>query len=169
MSPAARFKPRHIDHTGEFTIPLPLGHVFPLFSPEGERAWVDGWDPDYLHPEHPSNDSGTVFRTTHGEEETLWLVLHYDPARARAEYARYSPGSRLGTVRVQCREEPPGTTHVSVTYSLTALSPAGNTVLAAFTPAHYSAMLRDWQQAIIRSQAPGPNSGRAAGDAGNRR
>jgi hypothetical protein len=156
MSPASRFKPRHVDRTGELTIPLPPGHVFPLFSPEGERAWVEDWDPEYLHPEHPSNAPGTVFRTTHGGEETVWLVLRYDPAHALAEYARFSSGSRLGTVLVQCREGAPGTTQVSVTYSLTSLSPAGNAVLAALTPAHYSAMLHDWQKAIIRSQHAGP-------------
>jgi hypothetical protein len=154
MSPT-RFKPHHVERTGEITVPLPIGHLFPLFSPEGERAWVAGWDPDYLHPPHPSNAPGTIFRTTHQGEETLWLVLRYDPGTTTAEYARFTPASRLGTVRVQCREEAPGVTRVSVTYALTALTPAGNTMLDALTPPHYTAMLRDWREAILRSQQAG--------------
>jgi hypothetical protein len=142
----------HIERSGEFTLPLPLAHAFPLFSPEGERAWVDGWDPVYLHPTHPSNAPGTVFRTTHGGEETLWLILGYDPRHGTAEYGRFTPGSRLGIVRVQCAEDGPSQARVTVTYSLTGLTTAGNSTLSALTPARYSTMLREWQVAITRSQ-----------------
>jgi hypothetical protein len=154
MSPGSRFRPLHVDRSGDFTLPLPLGHVFPLFSPEGERAWVPGWDPDYLHPDHPSNAPGTLFRTTHNGEETLWLVLTYSPTEATARYSRFSPASRVGTVQVHCQEEGPGRTRVTISYSLTAITPAGNTILAALTPAKYAAMLLDWRAAIIASQRP---------------
>jgi hypothetical protein len=146
----------HVERSGSLTIELPRGHVFPLFSPEGERAWIEGWDPEYLHPPHPSDAAGTIFRTTHDGEKTLWLILHYDPHHALAEYARFTAGSRLGTVRVQCAEEAQDTTHVAVTYSLTALTPAGNKVLSALTPASYKRMLGDWHSAIMRSQSPRP-------------
>lgn len=125
-----------------------------MFSPEGERAWIPTWDPAYLHPDHPSNDPGTLFRTTHGDEETLWLVLTYSPSEATARYARFSPGSRVGTVQVRCHEEAPARTRVSVSYSLTGISPAGNAVLTALTPEKYAAMLYDWQEAIATSQLP---------------
>ena len=150
--PHSRFRPLHVDRTGEFTLPLSVRHAFPLFSPEGERAWVAGWDPTYLHPDHPSTTHGTSFRTSHGGEETLWLVLQYDPLHSIAEYARFSPGSRLGTVRVECHEAGPALTRVVVTYSLTALTSAGNTVLIELTPKKYEAMLHEWQILIARSQ-----------------
>jgi hypothetical protein len=152
MSPGSRFRPLHVDRSGELTLPLPLGHAFPLFSPEGERAWVPGWDPDYLHPDHPSNAPGTLFRTTHNGEDTLWLVLTYNPTEATARYGRFSPASRVGTVQVYCQADAPDRTRVSISYSLTAITPTGNAVLAALTPERYSAMLRDWQEAIITSQ-----------------
>jgi hypothetical protein len=113
---------------------------------------VQGWDPDYLHPDHPSNTPGTLFRTTHNGEETLWLVLQYNPSHGSAHYARFSPDSRLGTVEVHCQEEAAGRTRVRVSYSLTAITPVGNVVLAALTPEKYEAMLRDWQEAILSSQ-----------------
>jgi hypothetical protein len=155
MSPGARFRPLHIERNGEFTLPLPLGHVFPLFSPEGERAWVEAWDPDYLYPDHPSNAPGTLFRTTHGGEETLWLVLQYDPSHSTAHYGRFAPTSYLGTIHVHCQETAPGKTRVAISYSLTAITPAGNSVLAALTPDKFEAMLGDWQAALTRSQQSG--------------
>jgi hypothetical protein len=90
----------------------------------------------------------------HGGEVTLWLILTYSPSDATARYARFSPTTRFGTVQVHCRDELPGHTRVSVTYSLTAISPAGNTVLADLTPDKYATMLTDWQKAIIESQLP---------------
>lgn len=152
MSPSHRFHPAHVEHTGGLTLPFSLRHVFPLFSPEGERAWVPGWDPDYLHPDHPSTAPGTVFRTTHNGEDTLWLILEYDPASASAAYGRFSPGSRLGTIHVSCFEEGPHRTRVSITYSLTAIAAAGNSVLANFTAEAYATMLENWQAAIVSSQ-----------------
>jgi hypothetical protein len=163
MSPGSRFRPLHVERTGEITLPLPLGHCFPLFSPEGERAWVQGWDPQYLHPDHPSNAPGTLFRTTHNGEETLWLVLTYSPSAATARYCRFSPTSRVGTVQVHCQEEAPGRTRVGISYALTAITPAGNAVLAALTPEKYAAMLHDWQEAIIDSQGPRQGSGEPSG------
>jgi hypothetical protein len=152
MSPTHRFHPKHVDRTGEFTVPLPLRQVFPLVSPEGERAWVPGWDPLYLHPDHPSNAPGTVFRTSHNNEETIWLLLEYSPAEATAHYGRFTPGSRIGTVLVRCQEAAADQTRVSVSYSLTALTPAGNDALSAMTEPHYRAMLQDWRQWILTSQ-----------------
>lgn len=154
MSPSAAFHPHHVDRSGEFLLDLPIGHAFLLFSPEGERAWVPGWEPEYLHPNHPSLAAGTVFRTSHSGEETFWLVLAFSPAEGIARYCRITPGSRLGTVEVRCREDQPGHTRVQVTYDLTAVAPAGNEVLSALTPAKYEEMLHDWQRLIMMSQAP---------------
>lgn len=154
--------PRHVERTGAFTLPLALADAFPLFSPEGERIWADGWDPEYLHPSHPSVAAGTVFRTAVGGEETLWLVLAYDADAGVAYYGRFVPGSRVGTVRVECRALAAARTQVTVTYALTAVSPAGAAVLGDLSPARYEAMLGQWCDAILRAQAP---QGSRPGDA----
>ena len=145
------FQATRVERTGDFTLPLPPAKALRLFSPEGERSWVNGWDPEYLHPSHASTAPGTVFRTRHGGEETLWLVLSYDPAQGEAEYVRVTPGSRMGTVRVKCRGEGDERTRVIVTYALTGLSPAGNAVLTDLTPGKYARMLEEWQTRITDS------------------
>lgn len=156
--------PRHVERTGAFTLPLAVADAFPLFSPEGERIWADGWDPEYLHPSHPSVAAGTVFRTAVGGEETLWLVLDYDADAGVVSYGRFVPGSRIGTVRVKCRALDATHTHVTVTYALTAVSAAGTALLADFSPARYDTMLAQWRDAIVQARAPHGYGPGVAGD-----
>jgi hypothetical protein len=72
MAPGDPFHPLHVERSGSFTVRLPPERAFPFFSPEGERSWVLGWVPVYLHPVGPSTAPGTVFRTDHNDEETQW-------------------------------------------------------------------------------------------------
>jgi RimJ/RimL family protein N-acetyltransferase len=158
---SSAFHATRVERTGDFPVPLPPEKALRLFSPEGERSWVVGWDPEYLHPNHASTAQGSVFRTAHGGEETLWMILAYDPSRGEAEYMRVSPGSRMGTVRVKCRGEGEGRTRVIVTYALTGLSLAGNAVLTDLTPEKYTLMLSGWRDRIAeflerRSSGSGP-------------
>ena len=88
-----------------------------------------------------------VFTTGHGGEETLWTLVRHDPARGLVEYSRVTPGSRMGTVRVECAPANDGRTHVSVTYALTGLTEAGNAELREFD-AGYDAFIDSWGDAI---------------------
>ena len=153
MTEASAFRPLHVEHTGSFVLPLPHSVAFPLFSAEGERRWVPGWSPEYLHPMDASNDAGTVFRTTHGDEETLWIVLQYDPDDGTALYARLTPGSRMGTVSVRCEPAREDETRVTVTYALTAVAESGSAALARLTSEAYTAMLDEWRELIVRALA----------------
>jgi hypothetical protein len=148
---APDFIPLHVERTGTFRVNRPLAQAFPLFSPEGERRWVQGWIPEYLHPRGvPSDAAGTVFQTHHNNEETQWLVLRYSPVDGVAEYARMTPGSRIGIVTVRATERD-GATDVEVTYKLTSLSEMGTRTLETMTDASYAAMLEDWQRLIHKA------------------
>lgn len=145
------FTPVHVERTGTLRVSQPLARVFPLFSPEGERRWVAGWDPRYLHPRGvPSDAPGTVFQTDHNNEHTDWLVLHYSPGEGIAEYVRVTPGSRMGVVTVRAVERG-SATEIEVTYRLTSLSAAGTRTLEAITSESYAAMLREWEVLIARA------------------
>jgi hypothetical protein len=146
--------PVHVERTGVFRVARPLDQAFPLFSPEGERRWVAGWDPRYLHPRGvPSDAAGTVFQTNHNGEETHWLVLRYSAAEGYAEYVRVTPASRIGVVTVRATRDGDAATEVEVTYRMTSLSDAGTRVLAAMTDASYAAMLREWEALIAAAIA----------------
>lgn len=152
------FEARHVRRSGSFVLPLRPDEAFTFFSPEGERAWVPGWTPEYLHPNEGTPVPGLVFRTRAGGEATLWLVLRYDSEALQAEYVRVVPESRIGTVAVCCRGIPGDRTRVEVTYAITSLSEAGNRALESFTERAYAEMMADWRDRItaLLSDSAGP-------------
>ena len=144
------FAALHVERTGTVAVALPPVEAFPLFTPEGERAWVRGWNPVHRHPADGALVAGGVFVTrAHDEPETVWMVVDLDRQALAVTYARVTPGIRAGTVRVRCAARDGGGTVATVTYAMTALSPAGNEMLARFTDGHFAAMMAEWEQAIV--------------------
>lgn len=138
-----------IRRSGSLFLPAEPSRVLSYFTPEGERAYEPGWAPEYFEPGTPAPQAGLAFRTRADAAETLWLVLEYDAAAHRAAYARVVPGERLGIVTVRCEAEGSGS-RVHVAYDQTAMSPAGQRTLDAFTEEAFDAMLREWRAAICR-------------------
>jgi len=131
-----------------FVLAAPMSRAFPLFEPEGERAWAAGWDPKYLHPADGRAESGMVFTTSHGGEDTVWLMTRHEPQAGVVEYARVTPGSRIATVLVQCARLDAARTRVTVIYTFTALSEAGNAYVRAMDDSRYGEMIEGWSRAI---------------------
>ena len=145
-----------VTRTASFEIDGPLAKVFPFFTPDGERLWVPGWDPVYLHPQSGDQGPDAIFTTSHGGEETLWLIRELSSATGIAEYVRSTPGSRIGTVRVVARGVGRSSTQVTVTYDMTARSAAGRAVLEAVTPEAFADMIANWRQKVTQALADDP-------------
>ena len=139
---------KHLERRHDIVLDGSLDRVFPLFTPIGETLWVDGWQPEFLHPEDGETSKGMVFRTRHGEEETLWTCVDWDPAGHRVRYVRVTPVSRFGFVEVTCREAGPGCTQASVAYTFTALTPVGQSYLSDLTEDAFAGMIDGWQTSI---------------------
>jgi len=133
--------------TGGFPLDLPAQHAIGLFTPEGERAWVTGWDPMYVDGS-PSEMPGTVFVTDHGGSETIWLIQSIDREGCTAAYARVTPGCSAGTVRVSCDDTPDGECAVSVTYDMSVLPGGDPSELDGFEADAFAVMIRHWRAAI---------------------
>lgn len=135
--------PARITCTGSFTLPCEPLAALPLFTPEGERAWVEGWAPVYLS--EATDEVGAVW-TTSTHSPTTWVTV----ARTddRVAYARVSDNGTAGMVEVRCVAAPGGTT-VHVTYDLTATNAAGSTWLEDFSAA-YDDMLEEWRNLTLR-------------------
>jgi hypothetical protein len=142
------FRAERMVRTHHFELPVAPGEALQYFTPEGERAWAAGWEPRYLHPADGRTTAGMVFTTGHGGEETLWTMTRHEPEAGLVEYLRVTPGSRMGSVRVQCSEAAHGTC-VTVTYALTALTPGGNDTLRALDACAYEAFIASWRSAIV--------------------
>ena len=142
-----------VRRSGTLRVAAPMARAFPLFTPDGERLWVPGFDPQYLHPLSGEQGVGAIFTTAHGGEDALWMVLRFSPSEGVADYARVTPGSRGGTVQVALEPVDAATTQATITYDLTSTSEAGDEKLAAFTGAAYAEMLADWERKIAEAVA----------------
>ena len=82
----------HVEKAGVVAMALPATEAFPLFSAEGERQWVSGWDPCYLHPVEPGAGEGVVFQTTNkGGRTATWVQTRHEPAAGGASFVYVVP------------------------------------------------------------------------------
>lgn len=145
---------------GSFDLAIPAEEAFDLFTAEGERRWVAGWDPTILSA-CGALERGAVFLTDHGSEATIWTVIAADRGAGRLLYSRVAPGRRAGTVEVGI--EPDGSdSTIHVAYDMTALGPDGETVVAGMDEPGFAAMLGEWKRLIdaATGDQPGADSGR---------
>jgi hypothetical protein len=136
--------PTTIHRAAEITVGLPREQALVLFTPEGERRWAAGWDPQYPEPSRREGP-GAVLTTSHVSHETTWVMVDQRPDGIR--YARVVHGMTAGTIAVDILYSREGATRVRVTYDLTALSAAGETWLGAFAE-HYESEIAAWSGEI---------------------
>ena len=138
--------PPRVRRRGDFRLGIPPEEAFDLFTAEGERLWVDGWEPRILST-CGAMEPGAVFLTSHGGEETIWVVLDANRTEGLLRYARVSPGRRAGTVDVRVHPDN-GATRVEVAYDLTALGADGEDALRSMDEAGFAEMLTQWKKMI---------------------
>lgn len=124
-------------------VPLPPERAIHLFTPVGERLWVDHWEPRFPAGEEGDGSApGTVFLSG----DTHWVVVDRTPDRIR--YARVTPGIRAGTVEVAVRPDREGADGegaiADVTYAM--ISFAGDD--------EYDPAIHEWEPAIAAAIAP---------------
>jgi hypothetical protein len=143
-------------------IPLPPHQAIRLFTPEGERAWVEGWEPVYAVPKPAGargdgDRPGTVFTTHRDGEATIWIVLEreQDGATLRTRYARTAVNRTAGVVTVTCRRGVTAATSiVGIGYDLSPLSDEGAAHLREFARS-YDKAIAGWSAAIQGARAAG--------------
>ena len=146
--------PRRVRCTGTVRLPSGLAAPLYLFTPEGERAWAAGWDPQFPAPAEDDSEPGTVFQTRHGAHPVTWIVASREPGRS-IRYTRVIADQDAGTVTVTLDSSDPASgAQVTVSYDLTALSEPAAAHLAEFA-AGYPGFLAHWEQAIARAAEPG--------------
>lgn len=139
-----------VEHTLAFELPRPVSEIFPLFSPEGEKGWVPGWDyKNVMGTTELSEDY--VFLTKshdHGTTEAIWVVKRFDPEAQTVEFYKVEPGDKIGLVRVRCAALTDQGTKVEVTYKYLALSEAGEAFVSGFTAEAYKEFIGEWQRLL---------------------
>lgn len=143
-------QPKRVSRSGVVELPASPDQVFPLFTPAGEKLWVDGWDPEMVYPESGATEEGMVFTTGSPDGGTsVWTMTEYDEQNLRAAYVRVTLDSDVCTVAVRCEPGPKGGTRAHVTYTLTALTRRGiGSLEDDFSEERYRRRMEIWQEAI---------------------
>src|SRR5687768_11943930 len=113
MTTMIGFVPAHATRSATIRLEAPPERAFGMFTPLGERAWAQGWDPEFLHPLDGEAYEGSVFITRAGGRETIWTTIAHDPPR-RAAYSRVTPGLHAVVVEVRLRPSDDGGTLADV-------------------------------------------------------
>jgi hypothetical protein len=149
---------QRVSRQGSFDLPCSADTAFPLFSPEGEREWIKTWNPRPVFPANIEFCRDTVFREGKGSEEAIWTIVDADWNAHRAEYVRIAPASHAAHIIVKVLELSPGSSRVSIGYTVTAFAGHRSTLLAPFSEAAYADRMHNWQRRSARILRRGSNS-----------
>jgi hypothetical protein len=129
---------------------VPVAEVFSLFSPEGEKSWVPGWDyENVMGTTELSEDYVFLTRNhDHGTREAIWIVKTYDPKSHVVQYYKIEPDEKIGVVTVKCTELEAARTKVQVTYKYLALSATGEMFVSEFNQNVYEEFIAEWQKLL---------------------
>ena len=136
------------EFTHEIVLTGDIEQIFPLFTPQGEEAWVPGWSPTYLTGKETRE--GMLFTTGEGADKTFWTCLKWHPEAHHTRYLRITPASRTAIVDVQCRTQAIGRVAMVVTYTYTPLTPIAAAELALMTQQQFVASIEEWAVLIAQ-------------------
>lgn len=133
-----------------FRISQPIEKVFPLFSAEGEKLWVPGWDYENIMG-YTDLHEDNIFLTTnhdHAPAKVIWLVKQYRPETHCVQFYKVEPGNKVGIVTVQCTKVNESSTNVEASYEYIGLSPKADAFIEKFTAAEYKAFIGEWDSLL---------------------
>ena len=141
---------KSISHTKAFNIDYPIAELFPLFSPEGEKLWVPGWDYENVMGKTELSEDYVFLTKTHDHlaSDAIWIVKAYDPESYFVQFYKIEPEYKVGVVTVQCTELSTTITNVQVTYKYQALSTLGEEFIAGFSEKAYEEFIGEWQRLL---------------------
>jgi hypothetical protein len=143
---------KSVSYTKSFAMCAPIAKLFPLFTPEGEKKWVPGWDYENVMGT-PELSEDYVFLTRkhdHGSSNAIWIVKRYDPASHFVQYYKIEPETKIGVVSVTCVEMETGKTEVRVTYQYIPLSKDGETFVSEFTGKVFEEYIGEWEKLLVK-------------------
>lgn len=141
-----------VKHTADFQIDQPIDILFPLFSAEGEKRWVPGWDYENIMGYSDLHED-YVFLTKnhdHASTDAIWLVKQYKPESYFVEFYKVEPEDKVGIVTVQCKKMNESLTRVEVGYEYIGLSKKGDDFIENFSSSEYQAFIAEWKSLLLR-------------------
>jgi hypothetical protein len=147
-SPESEMTTEQAVREGSFELDASSDKALLVFTPEGERTWVKGWNPKPVYPPQQGVmfKANSVFRVNQEEEHSLWTIVEADSREHVAEYIYVVEGERLSRVQIEPLSERHCRVHVH--YVHTAISEKGVKFVAGVTEEAYAKKMRDWQRMV---------------------
>ena len=120
----------HTRNEFTFTAKASYERVFPLFGAWEEKKWAEGWEPQFVYPQSPSDQPGMVFTVTHGGMRSVWTNTAFDAAGGHVQYVYVIHDALVTLVDIHLTKAGVDETRVAVIYERTALSPEANDPVA---------------------------------------
>ncbi len=139
-----------LTHTrNEFTFVAKASYerVFPLFGAWEEKKWAEGWEPQFVYPQSPSDQPGMVFTIAHGGMKSVWTNTAFDAAGGHVQYVYVIHDALVTLVDIHLTKAGVNETRVSVVYERTALSPEANDHVAHLAKGDAKSG-PEWEEAI---------------------
>ena len=140
-----------VKHTADFQISQPIDILFPLFSAEGEKLWVPGWDYENIMGTSDLHED-YIFLTKnhdHASTDAIWLVKKYKPESYFVQFYKVEPEDKVGIITVQCIKINKSLTQIEVTYEYIGLSKKGDEFIERFTSAEYKEFIAEWKSLLV--------------------
>ena len=140
-----------VKHTLDFQISEPIDILFPLFSAEGEKLWVPGWDYENIMGTNDLHED-YIFLTKnhdHASTDAIWLVKYYKPESYFVQFYKVEPEDKVGIITVQCTKMNKFLTQVEVSYEYIGLSKKGDEFIESFTSAEYKEFIAEWNSLLV--------------------
>jgi hypothetical protein len=86
----------HVERRHSIVLSGSIDCVFPLFTPASEKLWVEGWDPEFLHPRSGETCEGDGVPNQPRRRSRALGLPRLEPSAHRVRCARVTPASRFG-------------------------------------------------------------------------
>jgi hypothetical protein len=140
------FKAKRVTRNYVQTIQAEPSVVHSLICPVKEAEWLDGWDYKMIFSRSGFAEKGCVFTSrSAGEKDTIWLMTKRDDTTCETGFARITPDSRVADVTVRIEDGGNHTSRVHITYTITALTEAGNKFIKNFTEENFVKDMKFWE------------------------
>ena len=140
-----------VKYTAEFQIGQPIEILFPLFSAEGEKLWVPGWDYENIMRSTDLHEDYIFLTKNHDHSSTdaIWLVKKYMPESHYVQFYKVEPEDKVGVITVHCEKINEALTQVEVSYEYIGLSKKGDEFIGKFTSVEYKEFISEWNTLLL--------------------
>ncbi|MFC2064975.1 hypothetical protein ACFLXB_07750 [Chloroflexota bacterium] len=152
-----------IKHETSFEVDQPADVLFPLFSAEGEKLWVPGWDYENIMGTTDLHED-YIFLTSdhhavhHHAPKTIWLVKRFEPSNHLVQFYRVEPEDKVAIVTVHCKSITGEQTKVTVAYEFIGLSEKGNQFIKGYTAEDHEEFIGNWSGLLSAYFETGPKN-----------